>query len=238
MSPTLTTRETIVGMKRYLGRLEPFSETGTEGMIWMLAEDGKSGYDALISIENGDRLKIYRPDDTVAFDATINQDHEAGWTEFPQNPGYGQPSALGYWIHWTQKGWNPDDWAALFFNYNIKTEEKSDGYLRAELTKKKETINRVVFSKELKLDNGVTWYFNEADDEADIVPVNIVAAKLDSRTLVFNKITLCLTMRGNKAIFQYYETAPNYQYKLITLMINKNLVEMAYRDEDLIYTTN
>ncbi len=234
-------------MKKYLGRLEPFFETGTEGMCWLLVEDGKFSYDALVSIDNCDHLKIYNSDDAVAFDGIIDQDHKAGWTEFPQNPGHGQPSALGYWIHWTQKGWNPDDWAALFFNYNIKTEKRSDGYLRAELTKKKEIVNRVIFSKDLKLTNGIIWYFNEKNVDhnrihkkrrTNTIPTNIVAAKLDSKTLVFNKRIVYFTLRGKLAIFQYYEDAPNYQQKLTTLSIDKDLVDMAYRDEDLIYTTN
>lgn len=232
-------------MKRYLGRLEPFSETGTEGMCWMLFEDGKFSYDALVNIDNGDYLKIYYPEGAVAFRGIVDQDHQVGWTEFPQNPGHGKPSALGCWIHWTQRGWDPDAWASLFFNYDLKAKKRFDGYLRAELTKKKEVVNRVVFSKDIKLTNGITWYFNEEDinhnringkKRNNTIPVNIVAAKLDSKTLVFNKRVLYLTIRGKKAIFQYRENMPNYQQT--TLTIDKNLVAMAYRDEDLIYTTN
>lgn len=191
-----------------------------------------------------DHLKIYKSDGTVAFDGIIDQDHKAGWTEFPRNPGHGQPSALGYWIHWTQKDWNPDDWAALFFNYNIQTGKRSEGYLRAELTKSKEIVNWVTFSKELKLANGITWYFNEKDIEHGLIdgkrrpntiPSNIVAARLDKETIVFNKLVY-LTIRGNKAILEYQESRQNYQYETIPISLDKDLINSAYRDEDTIYT--
>lgn len=127
-----------MGKKKYFGVLEAFWETGTEGIWWMICEDGKSGYDSLVMIKNGDHLKIYNHDGTVAFDGIIEMDLKAGWTEYPLNPGHGQPSALGHWIHWTQKGWNPDDWAALFFDVDIKTgiATEKEKPLRAELTKK------------------------------------------------------------------------------------------------------
>lgn len=230
-------------LKKYLGRLDPFFETGTEGIIWSLVENGKSGYDALVIIEKGDYLKIYNPDDSIAFKGVIRPDPKAGWTEFPQNPGHGQPSALGYWIHWTQKGWGPDDWAALFFNYDIKTNKQSDERLRAELTKKKEVVNWVVFSKELKLANGITWYFEEKDIDHGLIggkkrpntiPADMVAARLDKETIVFNKLVY-MTIQNNKIIFQYWESGTHI-HKMAILTLDKNLVNSAYRNEDLIYT--
>ncbi len=234
-----------MSMKKYLGRLEPFFETGTEGIIWSLTEDNKSGYDALVIIDEGDHLKIFNSENTVAFDGVIRKDYKAGWTEFPRNPGHGQPSALGHWIHWTQKGWNPDDWAALFFNYNIKTQKQSGGYLRAELTKKKEVVNWITFSKELKLANGITWYFDEKDvnhmvidgkKRPNTIPRNIEAAQLDNETIVFNRLVY-LTFRRNKAILQYWESGPNVR-KMTSLILDKNLVNSAYRNMDSIYTKN
>ena len=42
------------------GALDPFSETGTEGVIWALDEFGKNGYDALNILQDGDKLTVYK----------------------------------------------------------------------------------------------------------------------------------------------------------------------------------
>lgn len=118
------------------GVLEPFFETGCEGIIWSVVEDGKEGFAGLNIIEEGDRLKIYGENGEVIFDGIIECDRLSGWTEYPLNPGHGQPSALGYWIHWTQRGWRPDDWAKLFF-YQYLPGNENKIPLRAELKKKR-----------------------------------------------------------------------------------------------------
>lgn len=120
-------------MEKYTGTINQFFETGCEGLIWVLEKDGVQGYDALVFIEAGDHLKIFSENDSVLFDGVIDPDYQAGWREYPRNPGNGQPSALGFWIHWTQKGWQPDEWAKLFLHECL---EKGNKPLRAELTRK------------------------------------------------------------------------------------------------------
>lgn len=115
------------------GVLEGYVETGTEGYEWAVYEDGKRGYEGLHLIEQGDYLRVCDENGEVRFEGFIRQDFKAGWMEYPLNPGYGQPSALGLWIHWTQKGWTPDDWAALFMRPYLRDERKGPP-LRAELT--------------------------------------------------------------------------------------------------------
>ncbi len=46
--------------KVIFGALEPFCETGTEGVIWSISEYGKSGYDGLNVLKDGDRLTVYK----------------------------------------------------------------------------------------------------------------------------------------------------------------------------------
>jgi len=121
----------IKKLERYTGILSGFFETGTEGTVWVLEKDDKKGYEALEEIRAGDYLSVFDTDGSVIFKGKIIPDRKIGWTEYPLNPGHGQPAALGRWIHWTQQGWKPDDWASLFIR------EKNQPYLRAELVRTK-----------------------------------------------------------------------------------------------------
>lgn len=115
---------------KYIGVLNGYFETGCEGMMWALLKDGDEGCESFVFIKAGDYLTIFNQDGTVMYEGEIIPDYKTGWQEFPLNPGFGQPAALDCWIHWTQKGWNPDDWASLFIR------KKQEPYLRAELIRK------------------------------------------------------------------------------------------------------
>ncbi len=104
------------GVRKFEGALEPYFETGTEGTIWSVQEDGEQGYEGLHPINTGDHLTIYDKRGKILFKGKIFPDHKAGWKEYPLRPGSGcgQPCALNHWIHWTQIGWQPDEWARFF----------------------------------------------------------------------------------------------------------------------------
>ncbi len=124
---------------KYTGTLQTWFETGLEGLEWVLDIDeefkGKSDknlvYDDFTLIDDGDHLTIYGENGETVFAGEIVKDRKEGWRPYPGNPEFGQPTALGYWIHWTQQGWKADDWARLFFS---KTP------LRAELTKREKIV--------------------------------------------------------------------------------------------------
>lgn len=121
----------------YHGVLEGYWETGTEGVQWVLLEDGYSGYEAFREIEAGDHLTVYDDHDVVLFADTIKQDRKTGWRPYPLNPSCGQQCALGFWIHWIQQGWDPDAWAYLFLRDQLKPEDGGGPALRGILRKKK-----------------------------------------------------------------------------------------------------
>ena len=102
-------------MARYVGTVNFWCETGTEGMIWVFMQHEKVGYDGLLCLEKDDHLTIYDDHEKIIFDGIIDPDEKIGQKQHPfAEKGVKQPAALGYWIHWTQKGWQPNDWAALF----------------------------------------------------------------------------------------------------------------------------
>ncbi len=105
-------------------------------------------YSRTRELENGDHLKVFGEKGEIIFDGVIEHDRQVGWQPYfhvlrklkgkpytgIQDSRHGQPCALGHWVHWTQKGWEPDEWAKLFFHASLKgTNGKS---LKAELIKK------------------------------------------------------------------------------------------------------
>jgi hypothetical protein len=99
------------------GKLEPFSETGTEGVVWSLHEDGVDGYDGLNCLHQGDYLTIFDPLDItkVIWEGNIDLEFERNYHPFPRNPQYGQQAIFGMWVHGIQRDVEPDDWGIWFF---------------------------------------------------------------------------------------------------------------------------
>lgn len=95
------------------GVLDDWFETGFEGSAWVILEDGVSGMTRLHLIEKGDHLTVFAPNGEVVFegiiepDSTIKEGSELGYRA--------QPTSHGRWIHWYQKGINPDTWGGYFF---------------------------------------------------------------------------------------------------------------------------
>lgn len=116
------------------GTLFDYFETGTEGVLWAIADDENIDRDNLHFVEAGDHLTILDQLGHKIWAGVISCDRKSGWRRYPLNPKYGQPLALGHWVHWTQKGFKPDEWAGYFIR---------SGYdrLRGILKKSRKTKN-------------------------------------------------------------------------------------------------
>lgn len=77
------------------GILEPFSEQGTEGIVWCLYDpahntaDGKRQYAGLSSIESGDLLRIFTDESrqAVAWEGTVRYEHDSHKDALPLTGG-------------------------------------------------------------------------------------------------------------------------------------------------------
>jgi hypothetical protein len=105
--------------ERIEGVLYDFFETGAEGMMWSLIDDDNLGREGLHFIEAADHLTICDSLGQEQWSGTIRCDRRSGWRPYPGNPEHGQPVALGCWIHWTQKGFTPDQWARFFMRPDV-----------------------------------------------------------------------------------------------------------------------
>lgn len=96
------------------GKLDAYFETGTEGVIWSLLEQGKEGYHGLNCLEDGDYLTILDHDNNVIWEGNIDFEYERNYIPFPSNPSYGQQCVRGLWVHGIQKDVDPETWADWF----------------------------------------------------------------------------------------------------------------------------
>lgn len=97
------------------GHLDPFFETGSEGVVWSVVWSGVPGYESLFGLENGDELLIYNADGSVAWQGIVALEYQRRHRPYPFNPALGQQEVLGFWVHGLQENLAPETWANAFF---------------------------------------------------------------------------------------------------------------------------
>lgn len=94
------------------GRLEPFFETGTEGIVWSIYDSSLPGYDGLWPLEQGDSLMIVG-DTRVMWEGTIKLEYKRNFIKY-NDEDYGQQAVAGFWVNGLQEDVEPDLWYAMF----------------------------------------------------------------------------------------------------------------------------
>lgn len=97
------------------GRLDPYFETGTEGVVWSLMDPRIPGYDGLFNLDDGDTLTVLRAD-KIVWQGVVDLEWERGYRPYPMNPSLGQQEIFGYWVHGFQRDLEPEVWAKFFFD--------------------------------------------------------------------------------------------------------------------------
>lgn len=100
------------------GTLSFFSGKDSDVMLWLFIKDDAESLESVRLIKEGDWLTIFTEEGGVLFNEMV----ECDLSEEKRR-------AIGFRVCWTQKGWEPDDWARLF----IRGKEKP---FRAELRKR------------------------------------------------------------------------------------------------------
>ena len=96
--------------------LEPYFETGTEGVIWSVQIDNL-GYEGLYPLKNGDELIVYTKDRcAIVWKGIVHLEFERLYTHYPGNPQYGQQLIFNRYVHGFQSNLEPHVWANWFFS--------------------------------------------------------------------------------------------------------------------------
>ncbi len=100
--------------------LDPFFETGTEGVVWAINRLGVPGYDCLRCLKNGDGLKVlnagYNPLN-VLWQGVVKLEYQRETKPYAFNPAYHKQEVGGVWVNGLQEDIDPDEWVNLFFTH-------------------------------------------------------------------------------------------------------------------------
>lgn len=99
--------------KTIFGSLEPYAETGTEGIIWAVNEYGQTGYDGLHLLENGDELAVYKnvTDGDIVWQGAVSFDGN-------QNSFAVHNGAMTVDTDRTPKHMEPSKWQQMYWDKN------------------------------------------------------------------------------------------------------------------------
>jgi hypothetical protein len=92
------------------GRLEPFYETGTEGVVWSLQDPWLPGYDGLWCLRDGDHLKVI----DGGWEGKISLDYQRN--QMSNEHGYSGQAVYGFWVNGLQEDAEAERWAHMFVN--------------------------------------------------------------------------------------------------------------------------
>lgn len=129
-------------MKEMKGVCFLFSETGTEGGWWAMqkdgfvTEDGHWRYEGLECLKEGDDFTVYTDDGSVLWHGIIHQDSKTGRIprqvirkgKLVNDLTWKQQVVGGMWVHWIQRGMDPETWGELFIAKKrclLRRDEKS-----------------------------------------------------------------------------------------------------------------
>lgn len=104
------------------------SETGTEGGWWAMQEDGYISddghwrYEGMQYLEEGDDFTVFADNGSVLWHGIIHQGSETCAVphrvirngKVVTDHSWKQQVVGGLWVHWIQKGMDPETWGELF----------------------------------------------------------------------------------------------------------------------------